>query len=69
MRFRARLESQTPLPSGADAEQLRQQVQQYIWEAERCDPSESEELVSRVVDQVARDFFRHRIQKKRSRTV
>jgi chorismate mutase len=69
MRFRARLETQTPLPSGADAEQLRERVQEYLREAERRDPSKSEELVSTVLDHVARDLFRHHAQKKRPRTL
>ncbi len=69
MRFRARLESQTPLPSGEDADQLREQVQEYIREAERRGSSKSEELVSMVLDHVARDFFRYQVQKKRSRTL
>jgi hypothetical protein len=69
MRFRARLESLTPLPSGEDADQLRNKVQEYIREAERRDPSKSEELVSTVLDHVARDFFRHHAQKKRQRTL
>jgi hypothetical protein len=69
MRFRARLESQTPLPSGEDADQLREQVQEYIREAERRGSSKSEELVSTVLDHVARDFFRYQVQKKRSRAL
>jgi hypothetical protein len=69
LRFPARFESQTPLPNSADAEQLREQVQQFVREAERRDPSKSEELVSTVLDHVAREFFRHHAQKKRSRTL
>jgi hypothetical protein len=69
MRFQARLESLTPLPSGEDADQLRNKVQEYIRAAERRDPSKSDELVSTVLDHVARDFFRHHAQKKRQRTL
>jgi hypothetical protein len=67
--FRARLETQTPLPNGADAAQLRDRVQQFVREAERREPSKYEEMVSTVLDGVARDFFRYQVQKKRSRTL
>ncbi len=69
MRFQARLESLTPLPSGENADQMRNKVHEYIREAERRDPSKSDELVSTVLDHVARDFFRHPVQKKRLRTL
>jgi hypothetical protein len=54
---------------GADAAQLRDRVQQFVREAERREPSKYEEMVSTVLDGVARDFFLYQVQKKRSRTL
>ena len=68
MRSLARLESQTPLPSDADTDKLREQVQDYVQEAERRAPSKSGEMVSTVLDRVARDLFRHHLQKKTRRS-
>jgi hypothetical protein len=46
---------------------LQAQVADYVREAKRRDQSEPNELVSTVVDTVARDFFRHAILKQRRR--
>jgi hypothetical protein len=44
---------------------LQKQVEDFVREARRRDPSEPNELVSSVVDTVARDYFRHAILKQR----
>ena len=69
LRSLARLESQTPLPSDADTVKLQEQVQEYVREAKRRAPSKSGEMVSTVLDRVARDFFRRHLQKKTRRPV
>jgi hypothetical protein len=68
LRFRERLESQTPLPSEADTDRLREEVHEYVREAQRRAPSKSGEMVSTVLDRVARDYFRRHLQKKTRRT-
>jgi len=44
---------------------LQKQVEDFVREARHRDPSEPNELVSTVVDTVARDYFRHAILKQR----
>ena len=68
LRFRERLESQAPLPSETDTDRLREEVHEYVREAQRRAPSKSGEMVSTVLDRVARDFFRHHLQKKTRRS-
>jgi hypothetical protein len=46
---------------------LQEQVEDFVREAKRRDPSEPNELVSTVLDIVARDYFRHAILKQRRR--
>jgi hypothetical protein len=61
----ARLQLETPISNDANLRNLQKQVEDFVREARRRDPSEPNELVSTVVDAVARDYFRHAILKQR----
>ena len=61
----ARLQLETPISNDANLLNLQKQVEDFVREAKRRDPSEPNELVSTVVDTVARGYFRHAIQKQR----
>jgi hypothetical protein len=63
----ARLQLETPISDDAGLLELREQAAEYIREAKRRAPSEPGELVSSVLDAVARDYFRHAIEKQRRR--
>jgi hypothetical protein len=63
----ARLQLETPISDDANLLNLQKQVEDFVREAKRRDPSEPNELVSTVVDTVARDYFRHAILKQRWR--
>ena len=62
-RARARLQLETPI--SANLLNLQKQVEDFVREAKRRDPSEPNELLSTVVDTVARDYFRRAILKQR----
>jgi hypothetical protein len=62
---RARLQLETPISDDANLLNLQKQVEDFVREAKRRDTSEPNELVSTVVDTVARDYFRHAILKQR----
>jgi hypothetical protein len=62
----ARLHQQTPICDDASLLKLQEQAADYVREAKRRDASEPDELVSSVVDAVARDYFRHAIKKQRN---
>jgi hypothetical protein len=64
----ARLQQQTPISDDASLLKLQEQAADYVREAKRRDASEPDELVSSVVDAVARDYFRHAIKKQRKGT-
>jgi hypothetical protein len=64
---RARLHLETHIPDDASLLKLQQQAAEYVREARRRAPSEPDELVSSVVDAIARDYFRHAIEKQRKR--
>jgi hypothetical protein len=64
-RARARLEQQTPISDDASLLKLQEQAADYVREAKRRDASGPDELVSSVVDAVARDYFRHAVKKQR----
>jgi len=64
----ARLQLETPISDDASLFKLQEQAADYVREAKRRDPSEPQELVSTVVDAVARDYFRHTIKKHRRGT-
>ena len=63
----ARLQLETPISNDANLLNLQKQVEDFVREAKRRDPSEPNELVSTVVDTAARDYFRHVILKQRRR--
>ncbi len=64
----ARLQLATPVSNVASLLKLQEQAADYVREAKRRDPSEPGELMSAVVDAVARDYFRHAIKKRRRST-
>ena len=64
-RARARLQLETPISDDANLLKLQEQVADYVREAKRRDPTEPNELISTVIDAVARDYFRHAIRKHR----
>jgi hypothetical protein len=61
----ARLQLETPICDDASLLELQEQAADYVREAKRRAPSEPDELVSSVLDAVARDYFRHAINKQR----
>ena len=61
----ARLQLETPISNDANLLNLQKQVEDFVREAKRRDPSEPNELVSTVVDTVARYYFRQAILKRR----
>jgi hypothetical protein len=63
----ARLQLETPISDDTSLVKLEQQAAAYVREAKRRAPSEPAELVSSVVDAVARDYFRHAVEKYRKR--
>ena len=63
----ARLQLETPISNDASLLKLQEQAAEYVREAKRRAPSEPDELVSSVLDAVARDYFRHTIEKQRKR--
>ena len=66
-RAHARLELETPISDDANLPNLQKQVEDFVREAKRRDPSEPNELISTVVDTVARYYFRQAILKQRRR--
>jgi hypothetical protein len=66
MRARERLESATPICDDATLLRLDEEVAEYVREAKRRDALGPDELVSTVVDGVARNYFRY-IHRKQAR--
>jgi hypothetical protein len=62
-----RLQLEIPISGHASLLELQEQAAAYVREAKRLAPSEPNELVSSVVDAVARDYFRHAIEKQQRR--
>lgn len=62
-----RLQREAPIPDDAGLLELQEQAAGYVREAKRRDPSESGELVSSVLDAVARQYFRYAVNKQRKR--
>ena len=58
-RAQARLQLETSISDDASLPKLQEQVADYVREAKHRDPSEPNELISTVLDEVARDYFRH----------
>ena len=63
----ARLQQETPISDDAGLLELQERAADYVREAKRRDPSEPGELVSSVLDAVAREYFRYAINKQRKR--
>ena len=64
-RAQARLQLETPISNDANLLNLQKQVADFVREARHRDPSEPNELISTVLDEVARDYFRYAIRKQR----
>ena len=62
-----RLQLETPISEDASLLGLQEQAADFVREAKRRDPSEPGELVSSVLDAVARNYYRHAIEKQRKR--
>ena len=63
MRARERLESATPISNDANLPKLDEEVAEYVREAKRRDALGPDELVSTVMDEVARSCFRYILRK------
>ena len=66
-RARERLQLETPISGDEDLLKLQDQAVKYISEAKRRDPAGPNELVSSVIDAIARDYVGHVVQKQRRR--
>jgi hypothetical protein len=56
---RARLQFETPVSEDANFHLLQEQATTIIREAKNRNPSDPDELLSTVIDRVARMYFRH----------
>ena len=68
-RAQARLQLETPISDDPSLPKLQGQVADYVREAKHRDPSEPNELISTVLDEVARYYFRHHAILKQRRRV
>jgi hypothetical protein len=65
-RARARLELKSmPVSDDASLSKLQEQAEGYLREAKLRDPSDSDQLISTVIDRVARKYFRQAVGKRR----
>ena len=62
-RARKWLQLATPICDDASLEKLEEDVAEYLREAKRRDASGNDELISTVVEMVARKYFRHMLAK------
>jgi hypothetical protein len=62
-----RLQSAAPVSDDATLLKLEQDAAQFVREARRRSTTEPDELISTVVDAIARDYFRHAVRKQRRR--
>ena len=60
---RERLQLAAPISDDVSLLKLEEYVAEYVREAKRRDVQQPDELVSTVVEAVARDYFRHVFQK------
>jgi hypothetical protein len=65
VRARARLQLETPVSDDTTLLKMQEQAADYVREAKRRNASERDELLSSVIDAVARDYFRHVLRKHR----
>ena len=63
MRAHERLQSAAPISDDASLVKLRENVAEFLREAKRQDASGTDELVSAVIDEVARKYFQHILRK------
>lgn len=63
MRARERLEAATPISDDANLLKLDEEAAEYVREVKRRNALGTDELVSTVVDEVARNYFRHFLRK------
>jgi hypothetical protein len=64
---RERLQSAAPVSGDATLLKLQEEAAQFVREARRRYTTAPDELISTVVDAVARDYFRHALRKQRRR--
>jgi PRC-barrel domain len=62
-RSRARLQREMPISDDASLLGLQAQAAEYVRESRRRDALEPDELISAVIDAVARDYFQHVLRK------
>jgi hypothetical protein len=60
---RARLERETPLADDERLLPLQEEVAAIVSEAKRRDPTGPDKLVSALIDEVARAYFRHALRR------
>jgi hypothetical protein len=60
---RERLQLATPICDDASLLKLEEELAEYLREAKRRDASGSDELISTVMDEVARNYFRYILRK------
>jgi hypothetical protein len=65
-RARARLQLETPIYNDESLPKLQEQAADYVREAKCRNAEEPDQLVSTVIDAVARDYFRHALRKRRA---
>lgn len=63
MRAFERLRLATPICDDESLVKLEEDVAEYLREAKRRDASGPDELISTVIDKVAREYFRHTLLK------
>jgi hypothetical protein len=67
MRAFERPQSATPTSDDASLLKLEGEAAQFVREAKRRSTTQADELISTVIDAVARDYFRHTIKRQRRR--
>jgi hypothetical protein len=63
MQARARVQRETPLADDERLLPLQEEVAAIVSEAKRRDPTGPDELVSALIDEVARAYFRHALRR------
>jgi hypothetical protein len=63
-RARARLQQETPIADDASLLPLQEEAASIVREAKRREPLGTNELLSAVIDEVARNYFRHTHQRR-----
>jgi hypothetical protein len=61
---RAKLERQVPIADDASLLPLQAEAAAIVSEAKRRDPTGKDELVSSVIDEIARAYFRHVVRRR-----